>query len=644
MAKRRRGAGRPAPATRRMARELESVHELLAAKDVAGARDLLLGLAQRPNPDQEVIELLARVAEQLHDWRTYLFAVETWHRRQPDDPDILLALGSAYLATLRPVTGLRLFERFVERWPDHPEAARASRTIADLQPGVTEMLTELGLAGDEGTEIAALHEEVQSLMEQGRTRDARATAQRLLRRRPDFVPVLNNLTLINLMDGTYQQARRNVDDALAVDPDNVHAHANLVRLLVVSGEMEAARSEAARLLEIEQIAGDQWLKVAEALTFVGDDARVLEVFERAKEAKALDLPGGGLLYHLAAVAAMNQGDETAARRHWREALKREPGLSAAADNLADLHRPVGEREAPWAFEFRNWVSHKVMTSLQAELMAAAEAGDAERVARASRRLLRQNPELRALVPVLLERGDPFGRQLAVQLAGLSREPDLLAALRDFAGSRHGPDWLRRQAVELLENAGVLESGQSIEMWIRGEHTTVKPVAIELHEEPQTFEHAPEVEALIAEAFEALQNEDLERAERRLRRALAAEPEAPDVRQALGQIYSIMGRFDEAESLLRELVTDQPDFIMAAVSLAQLLIQRRQFDEAHALLDPLQQRQSFFVDDYSAFAGVMTELFLAEQNWDAARNWLGVLENVDPEHPAIEYLAEKIARR
>lgn len=641
MAKRKRSK-RPTEAVRRPPpRELDQVRELLEKQDLAGAREQLLALADRPNPHPMVLQALASVAQALEDWRSYLLALELWHQQQQNDADVTLALGDAYMRNMRPVLALRIFESFQQRWPDHPQVPEVEQILMQLRPSVDEMLAEAGLSGEEGLQLAALHEEIQSLMDQGRTSEARATAQKVLKRWPDFVPVLNNLTLVLTVDGAYDQAIATARRALEIDPDNVHARGNLIRVLMMTGQVEAARAEADRLALVGDVREDQWLKMAEAFSFVGYDERVLDVYERAEAARVLGRPGGAYICHLAAVAAMNRGDEQRARQLWERALRLDPGLHSARENLGDLSRPVGQRHAPWPFELRNWVSERVMENLLSGFRAALITGDEDRLARVVRRMLRQSPELKAVVPILLERGDSAGRTLAVQIAAFSEDPALLDALHQFALSQRGTDALRHQAITAVQEAGLLEPGQTFAMWIGGEWTTLQALGFELHEEPLEVAHAAEVEAWLAEARAALQAKQPERAETLFKQSLEVEPESPGLRTYLAQAFAMQGRFDEAESLLKAVAAENPDYMFATLGLAQVRIEEGRYAEAREILLPLLTRTRYHVDEYVALGSLMITLSLAERNQEAAQAWAATLERVLPDHPMVQKLAERL---
>ena len=643
MAKRKRSK-LPTEAVRRPPpRELDQVRELLMQQDYEGARELLLELADESRPHPAVLQALAAVTRELEDWRTYLSAMEQWHSQQPNDADVTLALGDAYMRNLRPVLALRTFESFLQRWPNHPQVPEVEQILMRLRPDVDEMLTESGVSGEDGLQLVALHEEIQTLMDQGRTREARAAAQKALKRWPDFVPVLNNLTLILTFEGAYDQAIATARRALAIDPENVHARGNLIRAFMMTGQVEAARAEADRLALVDEVREDEWLKLAEAFSFVGYDERVLDVYERATAARVLDQFGRAFICHLAAVAAMNQGDEQRARTLWEQALKLDPDLHTARENLSDLSRPVGQRQAPWPFEFRNWVSERVLDNLLTAFTAAVIAQDEVALARVVRRTLRQCPELKGVVPVLLERGDPAGRTIAVQIAAYSEDRALLEALHRFALSQRGTDSQRQQAITAVQDAGLLKPGETFDMWIGGEWTTIQAQSFELHEEPLEVAHAPEVEALLAEARTALQARQPERAETLFGQALDVEPESPGIRSYLAQALTLQGRFDEAEALLQEVVADSPDYMFATLGLAQIRIEQGRYAEARQMLLPLLNRTRFHVEEYVALGSLMIHLSLAERDKDGALRWAANLERVMPDHPMVQKLAE-LARR
>ena len=77
---------------------------------------------------------------------------------------------------------------------------------------------------------------------------------------------------------------------------------------------------------------------------------------------------------------------------------------------------------------RHWVSEQAIQDMVKDWQAALQRKSEAVVERASRRYLKQHPEMLTLVPILLERGDPEGREFAFKLAILAETPELLAVL------------------------------------------------------------------------------------------------------------------------------------------------------------------------------------------------------------------------
>jgi len=606
------------------------------------AREILEELDRRYPNRIEVLSALVNVYHELRDTGRYQVACEQLLRLTPRDPDIALMLAGAYLTNMRPMLALRTFYRFLDRWPDHERAGEAREMVAEIEAGVDDLLADLGLPGEDGLELATLHEEVQSLLEQGKYAQARKVAEQLLRRYPDFAPAINNISLTYLAEGRLDQAIATAQRVLAFAPDNIHALSNLTRYLCMSGRVDEAEQQAERLKAVESDATDVWLKKAEALSYVGDDQGVLDVFSAAERAGHLEPPFvNPILYHLTAVAAMRLGQENRARRYWKRALKLSPGLELARANLSDLRKPVGERHAPWPFSFPNWVTQKAIDDLGRYLEPAFQRGKEEAVTRATRRYLRQHPEIVSLVPLLLDRGDPMGREFALHIARATGTPELQAALRDFALGQRGPDGMRNEAARIASEAGLLPSGP-VRLWMQGEWREILLMTFELHEEPDP-ERDPQVEQWLTEATLALHRRDADEAERLLKQALEIEPDVPALLNNLAAAYEMQGRRQEAEVIIRRLHEQYPDYVFARTGMAQLCISRGEIDEAEALLKPLRTRRRFHFSEFAAFCVAQIQLFLAQDNLDAARSWLDMWASADPDHHAIAEWRRRLAK-
>jgi Flp pilus assembly protein TadD len=609
----------------------------------AEAARVLEALEERDRGRAEVLTLRVLAYSELQDSKRCQWTCERLLKIQPDDPDITLALAGSYLSNAHPALALRTFRHFLDRWPEHPRAGEARETGAALEAHLDEMLADLGLSGEDGRVVAIQHEQVQSLLEEGRFAEARRAAETLLHRRPGFVPALNNLSLVHAAEGSLSQAVDAARHVLDLQAENYHALSNLVHFLCLSGRLEEAREWAGRLKALRSEAADLWVKKAEALTYLGDDEGVLEAIEGAR-------PGGGrnspaddaLLHHLAAVAAMRLGQVVRARRYWKQALKLAPGLELARANLDDLRRSAGERHAPWAFGLANWIPPTTVDAFLARVRRLSGQTGEEAVARAARRFLRDHPEVTTLVPVLLDRGDPMGRDLALRIALAAREPAMMAALRDFALGQRGPDEMRHAAAQAARGAGLFPPGPA-RLWLEGEWRETHLLDFEVHGEP-LVQHRPPVQRWANQAREALHAGKPTEAEQALKMALDLQPDAPDLMNNLAVAYMLQGRAAESEQLLRRIHAMHPDYLFGRVSVAQLALRSGHIEDARTLLEPLLRRRQFHFSEFSAFCQAQMDLLLAQGNPAGASQWLAMWESVDPDNRHLDQWRNRLRPR
>lgn len=629
-------------ASERLNVELNEVSALMRRKRWSEAREILRDLDRRYPNREEVLTNLVNVCYELHDVRGYQIACERLIKLTPHNPDATLGLAGAYLLNMRPALALRLFRRFLERWPEHERAEEVRKTVANLEAKMGDMLAELGVSpGEEGFELATQHEEIQSLLDQARYPELCAAAEKLLRRYPNFTPALNNLSLAHSVAGRLDEAIATAQRVLALDPNNYHALGNLVRFYCLSGQMDEAKRYAERLKRVESEAVDVWIKKAEALSYLGDDRGVLDAFDSAERRGYLKPPfANPLLYHFAAVAALRLGQEDRARQYWKEALKLAPGLELARENLADLRKPIGERHAPWAFSLQYWVSERSLRHLTDSLLPALRRGNEEAVTQAVRRYLCEHPEVVHLVPIWLDRGDPQARQLAIHLAQTAETPEMLAALRDFTLSQRGPDGMRMEAARVVSEAGLLPPGP-IRIWLQGEWRDLLLIGFELHDKP-ACRHTRRVERWLAEATTLLKAGDAREAERLLEQALQVEPDAPDLLNNLAAAYEVQGRLRDAEALLRQIVEKHPGHALPRISLARLHINRGELDKAKALLESVFSQRQLHFSEFGGLCMAEIELLLAEGNYKAARSWLEMWKAADPDNPQIARMRARIS--
>jgi Flp pilus assembly protein TadD len=603
------------------------------------AHALLESLNQQYPNREDILSVLYNECIRLNDYRGVLRALVRLIRFDPDDPDLAVSLAGAYLSNERPALAMRTFRRFVERWPKSEQADYARDTIRKLEPFMKEYLSDFTVKGADALEICELHEESQVLLDAGELVEARAMLDKILQRYPNFISAINNLSLIALSEGRMEEAVQTAGRALAQDAKNYHALANLVRFLVLCGRMDEARGYAGRLKAIDLQTIEVWVKQTEAFTFLGDDAGVLEVWREFAQLNITQPPANAaLIYHLAAVATMRSGNEDEAKRLWERALEIAPGFDLAWANLDDLRKPVGERHAPWPFNINEWVRRNTVEELIEKIKRVAPDNEKE-IARLGRRFYEEHPEMKTLIPILLERGDPAGREFAVRLTAWAQAPEILAALREFALGQHGPDQMRLQASQTAVKSGALDAGLN-RLWLKGEWQEMLLMGFELHGEP-LVKFSPQVRRIVDSAHIAFDEGAGVEGERLIRKALEIEPDNPSLLNNLGKAYELQGRDDEALELAYEIHQRFPDYLFGRVNLAMMMILEDKLDEAEELLKPLFKRRQMHFSEYGAFIAAQIELALARRNRKAARSWFEMWEQVDPDNPNLERFRSRV---
>ncbi|QRN95659.1 tetratricopeptide repeat protein [Archangium violaceum] len=637
----RRQTGGGGLVTERLRAARVSVDALLEEGRTAEARAVLTRLGSRFPDDPRVLEALVDLTYEVGDTQGYQCAVERLLPLRPDDPDLALALAAAALVNLYPVTAIQAFRRFLARWPSHPNAAEARQTLEQLEKALPEVRSGLGLAeeGEKGERIALEHERIQHLLASGRAHEAREAAEALHVTWPRMPAILNNLGMAAWTEGDSARAEAAFWQVLESHPDNVHALANLTRVFLLSGRTEEAHAVAKRLEASTAPADERWLKIVEALTYLGDDVGVLETLEKMERGQRPQLPSSeAQLRHMAAVAALRLGDSDRASRLWVEALELAPDLEPALRNLEALDLPVALRPAPWAFELSSWLPPVRINALGTRLAEASENDKEKR--RLGALLMEEFPELRPLVPLLLDRGSPEGVRLILGLCDLMEEVPFVEELKRFALGERGALGDRFRAARVALLAGAAREDEML-LWTGKRRQPYRWLDIEVSTTALRQKHTPKVERLLERSVELLQLRHGRKAEQLLREALALEPDSPDLMNNLAVARQVQGHTEEAERMIEEVHQRWPDYFFGRCAVARLRIQTGRLEEARQLLEPLLSQRILHVSEVSALCAAHMELLLAEKDEEGAWVWLHILETSHPGDPQVELYRDRL---
>ncbi len=613
---------------------LRNADALAEQKRYDEAQALLEELIKRYPTQQEPLRSLVNVAYDTHNMALYEAACAPLVKLSPRDADLTLALAGAYLNNGRYALTAQTARRFLEMAPGHERAEEARKLLQTVEAELPAYLAGTKLDGPDGVGLAALFEQAQSLLERGEYRAMRQEAQKLLARRADHPATLNNISQSYFAEGDIDQAIVTARSVLDVEPENIHALANLTHYAVITGYWDEAQEFAADLKASKAPAYQKQVKIAEALSYLGDYAGVLEAFEQAQAQEATDEPyHSALLLHLAGAAAARLGQTDKAKQYWKRALAVQPGFELASGNIADLNAPVEERHGAWAFSLPTWLLATAQSDLRARVMQISAQSDEDTIAATVRAFFKQRPEVAALVPTLLERGDPAARQMALLLARSADTPDMLDALKAFALGQNGPDALRLQAFETVSQARVLPPG-SARLWLGGAWQDVMPMNFEITDEPE-ITHAPEIQQLINDGIEAMHDGDLTRAEALYQQALEQDADSPMILNNLAAIFSQQGRDEEYKEIIRYVHEHYPDYFAGRTNMAMLLARENKIEEARDMLAPLQERRKVHTSEFSLLCMARIEVQLAAEEPEDARRWLEMWEQVVPDHRNLE---------
>ncbi len=627
----------PSKPSTKAAPTIRDVQALAARGRTQDAKKLLTHLLSQSPHRVDLWQELLELSAEVQDYSDVERACERLAELEPGNPEHLLNLLGAYIHNIRPMLARETCNTLLTNYPDLSRAEDIKKTLGELDGKTEELLQEIGLSGEDGVAIAVLHERLQVKMQQGDFQAFHQIVSELLARKPDFVPALNNLSMVQFLEANFAGAIATVEQVLAIDPHNIHALANLIRYLHITGRTAETAEYVDRLKAVDSSRSIAFLKQAEAFSYLGNDQDVLAVVEAATAAGFED----GLLHHFAGAAAMRLGQVNRAKQHWQRSVALAPYLGIAQENLDDLSRPVGERNAPYAFEMYEWLPASVLAGLLERLPDRVDTSDDEMMA-LTRNYFQEHPEILRMVPILLERGDAASRDMVIQLAKIVELPELWTIVRDFAFSQWGSDNIRHSAAIAAQKAGLIKPGQ-VRMWIQGDWRDIYLMSFEITDEPKE-QLEPRAQKLLERSLTLLRQEKGVEAEKLLKQALETEPDAPSLHNNLAVAYTMQGREEEAEALIRELHDRYPDYVMACTSLAKMYAQTGDYAQADALIKPLFERTIFHVIEYSAFCDAQITILHAKGEFEGAKAWVKMWRDVTPDHPTLEYWQYRLMMR
>ncbi len=632
--KRERNSRQPAPArlSRKLTERLDDAYELIRCGDYDEAEELLQQLDRRGASYPEVVEALMFLYQMTGDRETCCEAAERLTKLRPRDAEARIMYAQESMFCGRASIALANYQEFIERWPDHPHVAKAKQAIEILVPETERRMKESPFPPENAFQLCCLHEQSLALLQREEYADCVAKCKELLAKAPYFASARNNMAIAYFQSGLTKEAVTAVEETRRMLPDNRFAQATLAKLYFFSGRVDDAHQLADQIVDDPPTQQDAITTALEAFAFLGRDEDVVHLAETTANEALWDEQSEAIRLHYLAYAKCRLGDKKTAIASWKQCSKLFKRLAEAGQNLDDLKG--GEGHAPWGASFNKWVPRKTMDEIVDDMRGGKSL------------VLARYPGIAALIPALLDRGDPVGREAAMRLAMADRSPPMLDALKDFAFGSRGPDALRFEVLHFLRERTVIDGGPH-HFYSRGKWADIQLLAAEISGEPRPSGASARVLSLLEDGFHAMRENDYETAEAAFSEALSEEPDNCSAAYNLCAVWMRRdGKEGERRAMprLEQLHREHPDYTFAAIALAQLAARAGEFQRARDLLAPCFKMTRLHTSEATALFAAQAQIALDENDFDAAERAFDVLCKItDEDDPQVMAVRRRIDR-
>ena len=616
----------PEPSSK-IARKLDEIYECFEDGELNYVIELLETLARSSPKSAAVAEVEAGIYQRMGNNEEACRAARRLLKIVPENAEAMLGYAQASLFCARSSIALIQYRKFLDRWPNHELVARAVEPIEICE---TESRRRVDVANqkgglslkfdDGGLEFYARHEASLERMSSNNLAEAIVLLEQNLKEQPQFMSSRNNLVICHFYQGDFELAVDAARETCQLFPDNRFAQANLVKVEFLSGNPEKANDLADKMIIDPPSEQDAYTAAVEALSFLGRDHDIVVLSQMLETVTPIDDDKKGVLLHHFAVANFRMDDRDEAVRLWNQCIEVYPDHSDALENVEDLE--AGGGNAAWAEPMGKWLPQPFMQ----EIIKKYE----QDIGNVVGLLAKQNPVVATLVPALLDRGDPVGREFALNFASFDATPPMLQALKDFALGNRGPDSMRNRAMMTLRKEQIIDAGPH-RFYSRGKWTDIKLMTAEITREPV------EVEAwkseLLEEGYWAMSDGDLAVAEEAFQQVLDRDPDCRSARFNLAGVWQRRGRGDEPDMAMREMRqihSEHPDYSFAAMAVAMFEAENGNFELAKKILGEIYALPKLHISEAMMLFASQVQVSLAEDDLQAAEESLNMMQQIAEE--------------
>ena len=644
MAKQKRGKQRQSviPADQLPPLNNETINQLVQMLDGGQFLEaiLILEALREEHPREPILyKLLGMAAGEVGDLATSAEQWEEAQRLDPSDASLWRLLAGVYQNQGRVVHALRALRRYVSEEQDDEDLPQIVALCDALDDAMRDLGEHYGVPAAAAEKAGLLLERGLRLMDREDYQGAQRHFRDAARAMPGWVAPLNDLALCQFELGNFDAAIDTARGVLQDEPDDLHAHAGLVRYLTILGRRDEALTASDQLWEIaqgalaRQAADDDeareffpFEQAANAFTFLDQDDRVIGTLDGQPQETLSD---NGMILLAAALANVNR--KPAAAESLR-ALEPNPVAGRLAEALILNETPPGRRFP--AIDPVQLLPPKVAARIDKELAAVDEADRAEPATRRERigAVLAHAPTFLPAFYASLWMGDEIASANAVGLLLRIGTPEAIEAVRTFAFGRLGPDETRLHAALLLRRDGLVESSRPLLLWQDGRFQEMSPPRYEITqgEEPAT-PYSPAIAKLMSKALDRRAHDDIDGAARLYRQVFDQDATVAEAAQQLGLIALVRNDTAAAEDYFNRALASRPDSAVVRATLASLRIGQGRRDEARELLIPVIDRTTFQANEFASALFTVAELAAADGDPARARQQLRLLLAYIPGH-------------
>lgn len=147
--------------------------------------------------------------------------------------------------------------------------------------------------------------------------------------------------------------------------------------------------------------------------------------------------------------------------------------------------------------------------------------------------------------------------------------------------------------------------------------------------------------LLELGIEALHDGDGVEAEGHLRKALKKNPDSPTILNNLAGALFMQDREDEAEELLSRIANEFPDYFFGQVTAARKAMNAGDLDGAKKYIDRLIAKPKLHVTEFGALCALQIDFLIEDDKPEGAFTWYEMWEQGYPEDPQLGDYEEKI---